>query len=137
MGSLYAGPRTGMFAYTEKDIRAGDTFYIAIRWGKPMDSGIVEVRGSSCGRLLICGTGNDIRVWLRSIKEFLRVANNYIDLYGNPNPMIQGPRRWWQFWKKPKQGYPECPPAPPCPIPPMVDKNRQRIERYKKEAMFR
>jgi len=127
MGSLFAGPRTGIFAYTEKSIRVGVTFYIAIEWGQPMNSGIVEVIHVENNKVIIGGTGSDNRLWVKSIKDFLSVANNYTDLYGNPNPMIRGSRKWWQFWKKKKRGYPKCPTPPPCPLPPMVSPDNYRL----------
>ena len=105
MGSLFAGPRSGPLAYTENSLTEGNTFYVASLWGKDrlILSTIVEVLDVDSFYELIYIEDREFNRKVLSIEEFLKVANNYIDLQGNPNPMICKPlisnAKWWRFWR--------------------------------------
>ena len=102
MGSLFAGPHRGITAYTKESLGVGYTFYVAHLWGsnKLIRSTIVEVLSFDNETVHIKDRDGNQRHL--SIETFIKVANNYTDLNGNPNPMIAKPRPkgWWKFWKK-------------------------------------
>ena len=103
MASLFAGPRRGFTAYTADKLRIGDTYYIAYKWGPTtlISSGIVKILDMNETSIKVQDKDDDSYYWVVSKKDFLRTANNFTDLMGNPNPMItQRVSKWWQFWKK-------------------------------------
>jgi hypothetical protein len=99
MGSLFAGPRTGFTAYTEKDIRVGVTFYIAflVEGRKVKERGIVEIVGVDGDQVVSADTKDNTSLWACTIDEFLETANLYTDMNGNP--FYKKLRKWWQIWR--------------------------------------
>jgi len=104
MGSLFAGPHRGITAYTKESLGVGYTFYVAALWGKGrlIKSTIVEILDVDKVKEIVHIKYKDGDHGVFSIDFFIKVANNYTDLNGNPNPMIAKPRpkEWWKFWKK-------------------------------------
>ena len=99
MGSLFAGPRAGMFAYTEDKIEVGHTFYIAflVEKRRIKERGIVEITGIFNGIVKVEDTENKKREWFISVYNFLRTANLFTDIEGNPF-YERSKKKWWQFW---------------------------------------
>ena len=99
MGSLFAGPRTGIHAYTEKDIRVGDIFYIAFLVEKNVvkECGIIEIIRADNDQVVSVDTEDSTSLWACTIDDFLETANLYTDMNGNP--FYKKMRKWWQIWK--------------------------------------
>jgi hypothetical protein len=89
MCSLFAGNRRGFLAYKESCLSVGDTFYIAVLWSnrRLIKSTIVEIVTKTREYVILYDTKEN-GYYRRTVGDFLRIANNDIDLYGGANPMI-------------------------------------------------
>lgn len=99
--SLYAGPRTGMCAYTEDVFEVKRTFYIAFKVDKKriLDSGIVEVTEIRGNKVTVRHIDNIERVWTVLKEDFLKTANLHTDMEGNQF-YGRSEKKWWQLWKR-------------------------------------
>ena len=99
MGSLYAGPRT-LFPYTEDSLKVGRTFYVAYLVEKERieERGIVEITAIRNGIVKVEDIKNKMRGWSIPMHGFLRTANLYTDIEGNPF-YERSKKKWWRFWK--------------------------------------
>tara|TARA_R110002012_G_C11490728_1_gene596157 strand:+ start:42 stop:443 length:402 start_codon:yes stop_codon:yes gene_type:complete len=132
MGSLYAGPRTGMCAYTERDIQVGRTFYIAfiIEGRKVKLKGIVEIIRVHNNEVVCVDTKDKTGLWCCTVEDFLETANLYTDIKGNP--FYRKTRKWWQFWKKQQEiKIRKC-----WQDRIKINTAQSEIEQYKKAAMY-
>jgi hypothetical protein len=62
------------------------------------ESGIVELISLKYGEVKVRDIKDKARVWHIPIEGFLKTANLYTDICGNP--FYGKPKKeWWQFWK--------------------------------------